>query len=98
VRLWQIYYDSNAGANNLTSFRWIRAYHNGNGIRGLGLDDYIMIVALLWYSLLIVMFYMIVNGGGSNLFPPEQLKSFDQDEIDARVLGSKLVVVSEKVR
>ena len=39
---------------------------------------------------------MIASGGGSNLFPPEQLAHFTEAEISARIYGSKLVLISEQ--
>ncbi|KAI8939961.1 hypothetical protein NX059_003686 [Plenodomus lindquistii] len=50
----------------------------------------------LFYTGLIVCLNIIVMGGGSNLFPPEQFATFSQEEIDERIKGSKIVVVSEQ--
>lgn len=36
-------------------------------------------------------------GGGSNLYPPEQFDTFTQEQIQERVKGSKIVVLSEQV-
>jgi hypothetical protein len=52
----------------------------------------------LFYTGLIACLNVIASGGGSNLFPPEQLSSFSQDEIEERIKGSKIVIVSEQVR
>jgi hypothetical protein len=51
----------------------------------------------LFYTGLIVCLNIIATGSGSNLFPPEQFDTFTQEEIDERVKGSKIVVVSEQV-
>jgi hypothetical protein len=51
----------------------------------------------LFYTGLIACLNVIASGGGSNLFPPEQLSSFSQDEIEERIKGSKIVIVSEQV-
>ena len=68
-----------------------------DGLRGLRSDDYLMLLVLAWYTLLVVMLYVIVNGGGSNLAYPDEYASFTPEEVEERVLGSKLVVVSEQV-
>jgi hypothetical protein len=51
----------------------------------------------LFYTGLVVCLNVIASGGGSNLFPPEQFPSMSQAEIDERVKGSKIVIVSEHV-
>jgi hypothetical protein len=51
----------------------------------------------LFYTGLIAGLNVIAAGGGSNLFPPEQFASFSQHEIDERIKGSKIVIVSEQV-
>lgn len=51
----------------------------------------------LFYTGLVVCLNIIASGGGSNLFPPEQFSTFSQAEIDERIKGSKIVVVSEQV-
>lgn len=51
----------------------------------------------LFYTGLIVCLNVIAHGGGSNLFPPEQFSTFTQPEIDERIKGSKIVIVSEQV-
>lgn len=39
----------------------------------------------------------IAEGGGSNLFLPEEFATFTQQDIDERIKGSKIVIVSEQV-
>lgn len=57
-----------------------------------------MITAVpLFYTGLVVCLNIIAQGGGSNLFPPEQFATFTQEEIQERIKGSKIVVVSEQV-
>lgn len=51
----------------------------------------------LFYTGLIISLNVIARGGGSNLFPPEQFWSFTQGEIDERIRGSKVVLISEQV-
>lgn len=52
----------------------------------------------LFYTGLIVCLNVIARGGGSNLFPPEQISQFTRQDIEERIKGSKIVVVSEQVR
>jgi hypothetical protein len=52
----------------------------------------------LLYILLVVSLNHIAIGGGSNLFLPEELSTFSPYEIQERIKGSKIVVVSEQVR
>ncbi|KAK2009761.1 hypothetical protein LZ32DRAFT_537265 [Colletotrichum eremochloae] len=60
------------------------------------IDDYLEILAALFYTLLLVTLNMIIDNGGSNLFPPEKLSTFTADDVAARVAGSKMVLVSEQ--
>lgn len=50
-----------------------------------------------FYTTLIVCLNVIASGGGSNLFPPEDFDTFTEDEIQERIKGSKIVVISEQV-
>lgn len=52
----------------------------------------------LFYTGLIACLNIIASGGGSNLFPPETFAEMSQVEIDERIKGSKIVIVSEQVR
>jgi hypothetical protein len=62
-------------------------------------DDWLMATAVpVLYTGLIVCLNIIATGGGSNLFHPEQFSTFTEKEIDDRVNGSKIVIVSEQVR
>ena len=67
------------------------------GIRGLQPDDYLMLLAGGFYTALVVCLNVIAEGGGSNLFPLEQLSSFTDEDIKERIKGSKIVIVSEQV-
>ncbi|OAL07352.1 hypothetical protein IQ06DRAFT_342090 [Phaeosphaeriaceae sp. SRC1lsM3a] len=61
------------------------------------IDDWIMLTAVpLFYTGLITCLNVIASGGGSNLFPPEQFSSFSEEEIQERIKGSKIVIVSEQ--
>jgi hypothetical protein len=61
-------------------------------------DDWLMMTLVpAWYTLLIVCLNVTAAGGGSNLYPPEQFSQFTQQDIQDRIEGSKLVVLSEQV-
>jgi hypothetical protein len=49
------------------------------------------------YTALITSLNVIVAGGGSNLFLPEEYATFTPIQIQGRILGSKIVVLSEQV-
>ncbi|KAF7506658.1 hypothetical protein GJ744_011487 [Endocarpon pusillum] len=66
------------------------------GLGGLQPDDYLMFAALGWFTTLVVCLNVVVTGGGSNLFPPEQLSTFTPADIEERIKGSKVVVISEQ--
>jgi hypothetical protein len=51
----------------------------------------------IFYTGLIVCLNVIATGGGSNLFPPEQFDAFTQEEMNERIKGSKIVIVSDQV-
>lgn len=55
-----------------------------------------MWVAFGWYTTLVVCLNVVVTGGGSNLFPLEQFSTFSPDEIEERIKGSKVVIISEQ--
>ncbi|KAK2054298.1 hypothetical protein LY76DRAFT_665169 [Colletotrichum caudatum] len=59
-------------------------------------DDYLEILAALFYTLLLVTLNKIIDQGGSNLVPPEQLATLTPEDVAARVAGSKIVLVSEQ--
>lgn len=81
--------------NNGTRYaRW----HRVRSLSRFSADDWIMMSAVpLLYTGLIICLNRIAEGGGSNLFPPEQLSTFTQEDIKERIKGSKAVVVSEQV-
>ncbi|KAF1932253.1 uncharacterized protein M421DRAFT_54351 [Didymella exigua CBS 183.55] len=61
------------------------------------IDDWLMATAVpLFYTGLVVCLNTIAQGGGSNLFPPGQLSTFTEQEIQERIKGSKIVIVSEQ--
>jgi len=59
-------------------------------------DDYLEMLAAFFYTVLIITLNMIVDKGGSNLFTTEQFSTFTPADIEARVAGSKIVLVSEQ--
>jgi hypothetical protein len=56
-----------------------------------------MLLAASWYTILISCLNVIAMGGGSNLFLPEEFATFTPEEIQERIYGSKIVIVSEQV-
>ncbi|KXG49336.1 uncharacterized protein PGRI_032060 [Penicillium griseofulvum] len=65
------------------------------GVRNLQVDDYLMIFAVLWYTILCVALNQVASGGGSNLMTEEDKLSLTDQIIKERVRGSKWVFVSE---
>lgn len=75
--------------------------HSGARVRKLGMakiqaDDYLMINATVWYTLLVVSINKIIFGGGSNLMTPEEEAALTPETIRERIIGSKWVFVSEQ--
>lgn len=48
------------------------------------------------YTALIATLNTIADGGGSNLYPPELAGTFSEEDIQERIYGSKVVIVSEQ--
>ncbi|KAJ0425726.1 hypothetical protein BJY00DRAFT_157536 [Aspergillus carlsbadensis] len=65
------------------------------GIRNLQSDDYVMIFASVWYTILCVALNQVASGGGSNLMTDEDKKNLTPAVYAERVKGSKWVFVSE---
>ncbi|KAJ5458627.1 hypothetical protein N7475_010015 [Penicillium sp. IBT 31633x] len=65
------------------------------GIRNLQIDDYLMLFALVWYTLLCVALNQVASGGGSNLMTEEDKANITPEGKAERVRGSKWVFVSE---
>ncbi|KAK2028950.1 hypothetical protein LX32DRAFT_693587 [Colletotrichum zoysiae] len=81
------------------TFLLLRLYGRARRLGGVAYyqaDDYLEILAALFYTLLLVTLNKIIDQGGSNLFPPEQLATFTAEDVSARVAGSKIVLVSEQ--
>lgn len=65
------------------------------GIRNLQVDDYLMMFALVWYTLLCVALNRVVAIGGSNLMDEYDIKHLTPSIKAERISGSKWVFVSE---
>ncbi|GFF23240.1 hypothetical protein IFM46972_00601 [Aspergillus udagawae] len=65
------------------------------GVRNLQVDDYLMLFAVLWYTLLCVALNEVASGGGSNLMTDEDKANLTPVTYAERVRGSKWVFVSE---
>ncbi|CBF88647.1 uncharacterized protein ANIA_00857 [Aspergillus nidulans FGSC A4] len=65
------------------------------GIQNLQWDDYVMVFAVIWYTILCVALNEVASGGGSNLMTQEDIDNLTPEIYDERVKGSKWVFVSE---
>ncbi|KAH9886372.1 hypothetical protein F4778DRAFT_479071 [Xylariomycetidae sp. FL2044] len=70
--------------------------HRSGGIINYQFDDYLMMIAGCLYTTLIACLNTTAQGGGSNLYPPALNGTFTALEIEERIFGSKLVVISEQ--
>ncbi|MCJ1467499.1 hypothetical protein MMC07_006124 [Pseudocyphellaria aurata] len=59
-------------------------------------DDYLMINATIWYTLLVVSINKIIFGGGSNFMTPDEEAALTPETVRERITGSKWVFVSEQ--
>ncbi|KAF2739210.1 hypothetical protein EJ04DRAFT_484737 [Polyplosphaeria fusca] len=81
----------------IIALRTYARFHRARSVRGLAPDDWIMMTAVpIFYTMLIVCLNLIASGGGSNLFPPELYDTFTPLQIQERIKGSKIVIVSEQ--
>ncbi|KAJ5883502.1 uncharacterized protein N7473_010388 [Penicillium subrubescens] len=65
------------------------------GIRNLQVDDYLMMFAVVWYTILSVALNSVATGGGSNLMTDEDKANLTPKTHAERERGSKWVFVSE---
>jgi hypothetical protein len=65
------------------------------GVRNLQADDFLMVNALVWYTILCVALNQVASGGGSNLMTEEEKKTLTPAIHAERERGSKWVFVSE---
>ncbi|KAL1888918.1 hypothetical protein Cpir12675_005981 [Ceratocystis pirilliformis] len=80
----------------LTILRLYATAVRAGGPKNWLLDEYLIILAFLFYIFLVGSLNVIASNGGANLFPPQQLATFTQEQIEKRILNSKIVVVSEQ--
>jgi len=66
------------------------------GITKLQLDDYIMINAAFWYTIMTMSLNIIAAGGGSNLMSDDEIAALTPADAKERTKGSKWVLVSEQ--
>ncbi|EOA86357.1 uncharacterized protein SETTUDRAFT_109769, partial [Exserohilum turcica Et28A] len=82
------------------AFIVLRTFARWRQVRSLtrfAADDWLMMTLVPgFYTGLMISLNAIATGGGSNLFPPGHMDDFTQEEIDARIKGSKVVLVSEQ--
>jgi len=64
-------------------------------IRGLQVDELLMLSAVVWYTILCVSLNEVASGGGSNLMTAEDIAALTPEIHEERVRGSKWVFVSE---
>ena len=65
------------------------------GILNLQTDDYLMMFAVVWYTVLCVALNQVASGGGSNLMDDDDIKNLTPKIHAERESGSKWVFVSE---
>ena len=90
---YQILFDDLVITNWRSSFSTARIRRLG--IRNLQADDYIMVFAVFWYTLLCVALNQVASGGGSNLMTAEDKANLTPEIHAEREKGSKWVFVSE---
>ncbi|KAL2880129.1 hypothetical protein SGCOL_004514 [Colletotrichum sp. CLE4] len=81
------------------AFIFLRMYGRAKRLGGVSnyeADDYLQILAAILFTVLVALLNIITDGGGSNLYPPELEGTFTEAEIEDRIHGSKLVLVSEQ--
>ncbi|KAL0940493.1 uncharacterized protein CTRU02_203256 [Colletotrichum truncatum] len=66
------------------------------GLRNYQADDYLQLVAVGFYTVLVATLNIITDNGGSNLFLPEDLPTFTESDVRNRIENSKYVLVSEQ--
>lgn len=59
-------------------------------------DDYLMVLATIWYTVLVVAVNKTISGGGSNFMTAAQKAALTPEITRERIKGSKWVVVSEQ--
>lgn len=64
-------------------------------LTGLQIDDALMLLAVVWYTILCISLNEVASGGGSNLMSAEDIAAMTPTIHAERVRGSKWVFVSE---
>ncbi|TID20818.1 Class E vacuolar protein-sorting machinery protein [Venturia nashicola] len=64
-------------------------------LTGLQIDDALMVLAVVWYTVLCISLNAVASGGGSNLMTPDDIAAMTPETHAERVQGSKWVFVSE---
>lgn len=68
------------------------------GIQHLEIDDYLILVAAIFYTLLIITLNLTAHGGGTALaMPGEDVFALSAAEIKIREKGAKIDLVAEQV-
>lgn len=74
------------------SLRGAVIWKNGN----LRSDDYLMIFAGCWYTLLCVALNQTVSGGGTNFMSDADIAALTPETTKIRIIGAKWVFVTEQ--
>ncbi|KAH8647156.1 hypothetical protein BX600DRAFT_369906, partial [Xylariales sp. PMI_506] len=80
----------------LIVFRMFARAKRLGGVKHYQPDDYVMMLAAGLFTALIICLNVIAQGGGSNLYPPEEFSTFTEEDIQERIYGSKIVLISEQ--
>lgn len=67
------------------------------GLKNMRSDDWVIISALPWYTLLVVSLNKIIFGGGSNYMTDTEIAALTPEIWRGRVVESKWVLLSEEV-
>ncbi|KAI9746072.1 MAG: hypothetical protein M1818_000753 [Claussenomyces sp. TS43310] len=67
------------------------------GIKHLEIDDWLMVLVACLYTTIITTLNVSNSFEGTNCYPPELFQTFDAADIQNRILGSKVELVSEQV-
>ncbi|KFY79737.1 hypothetical protein V499_01306 [Pseudogymnoascus sp. VKM F-103] len=62
----------------------------------LQIEDYLMVLAVFWYTAFVITNIKIIDGGGSSLYLPGEFETFTPDDIKQRITGSKIEFASEQ--
>ncbi|KAF2146511.1 uncharacterized protein K452DRAFT_294079 [Aplosporella prunicola CBS 121167] len=69
------------------------------GFKKLQADDYVMVLAAAWYTLLVGSVNAVAAAGATNLLRPgDRVVEFAADEVATRVEGAKMVVLMEQAQ